>query len=538
MKRKGIISMVIVAILLVATALTGCGSKETKTSDKNSVVNFALASDISTLDPAHNYEVTSFCVVNQIAESLLTFDSDGVTLKPCLAKSWKEVDNLTYVYEIRDDVSFSDGSAMTMEDVLFSLNRAKDPATEADMAWLFSNVESISKTGDWEVTIKLSSPDPLWKYYAATSACQIYSKAYYEAKGDKFGTPEGNIVATGPYVCDSWTIDSEIVLKKNANYWDKSASIAADTIHYNVIEDETARTLAMSSGQVDIIVSPSVDMLSELKAINGVEVLTADSLYVDMVAFNCNKAPFDDENFRKACAYAIDANAIRKSVYGDYAQDTTGLPFGEGIYAVAKDVWKKTESEVEAYNYDITKAKEYLAKSKYADGRDVKLLYYTKNANKNEALAIQSALKEIGVNVILDEVPGGDYWSYVYGTVVDSNGVRDYEMLLGFWIPDAVDPSAFANVMYDSSCIAAGGCNTAAYSNKEVDSLISEANKATDATVRNETLAKAVSLATSECPYKHLFYRTQVTAVNTNKLTVDYNIMWQYNLLVKDFKIK
>ena len=208
------------------------------------------------------------------------------------------------------------------------------------------------------------------------------------------------------------------------------------------------------------------------------------------------------------------------------------------MYAIAEDIWKGAEDEAKQYEYNLEKAKEYLAKSAYPDGADVKLLYYTKNANKNVALSVQSSLAEIGVNVTLDEVPAGDYWSYVYGTVVNGEGVRDYEMMLGFWIPDAVDPSAFINVIYASDMIAAGGCNTAAYSNPEVDKLINQANECTDNAERSKLLVEAVKLATEDCPYKNLFYRTQVTAINADKLEVDYNIMWQYNLLVKDFKVK
>lgn len=539
MKKKGL-SKITALLLIVVLVLTGCGSGEDSSGSgsKTTTINFALAGDISSLDPIHNYEVSAFCVVNNIAESLLTFGSDGVTLEPCLASGWEEKDSKTYVYQIRDDVCFSDGTPMTMDDVVFSLNRTKDPDSSADMAWLFDNVESIEQTGDWELTIKLSNPDPLWKYYAATSACQVISKSYCEEKGDSFGTPEGNILATGPYVCESWTVDSELILKKNENYWNKEADIPLDTIHYFVIEDESSRTLAMSSGQVDVIVSPSVDMLSELKSIENVEVLKADSLYVDQVAFNCMRAPFDDVNLRKACAYAIDAVSIRNSVYGEYAQDATGLPFGKGIYAVAENVWSEAEKTSESYAYNMEKAKEYLAKSAYPDGVETKLLYYTKNSNKNEALAIQNSLAEIGVKVTLDEVSAGDYWSYVYGSVVDENKVRDYDMMLGFWIPDCVDPSGFANIIYNSSCIGKGGCNTAAYSNDKVDKLIKEANANTDPEKRSEILAEAIQTATNDAPYKNLFYRDQVMALNTSKFEVDFNVMWQYNLLVKDFKVK
>lgn len=166
---------------------------------------------------------------------------------------------------------------------------------------------------------------------------------------------------------DSWFVMASGKLRKL--FEEPDASSVPDVLYY-IISDEAARTLAMKSGQVDIIVSPSVDMLSNLEEIPGVEILQADSLYDDNVAFNCMKAPFDDENFRKACAYAIDAVSIRESVYGEYAEDATGLPFGKAMYTVAEDVWNEAEGEMESYAYDLDKAKEYLAKSAYPDGTE------------------------------------------------------------------------------------------------------------------------------------------------------------------------
>ena len=89
----------------------------------------------------------------------------------------EEVINLKAV----DDVTFSDGTPMTMDDVLFSVKRYQDPDLASYLLWMYDSVESIEQTGDWQFTVKLKQPDALWKHTFATTAGMIHSKAYVEA---------------------------------------------------------------------------------------------------------------------------------------------------------------------------------------------------------------------------------------------------------------------------------------------------------------------------------------------------------------------
>ena len=109
-------------------------------------LNIALADEIVSLDPAYSFDNLTNQVVNQITQGLLYFDYNG-QLQPQLCSSWEAVDPLTYVYQIRDDVNFSDGTPMTMDDVLFSLNRHMDEDVASYLAWMYANVESIEQTG-------------------------------------------------------------------------------------------------------------------------------------------------------------------------------------------------------------------------------------------------------------------------------------------------------------------------------------------------------------------------------------------------------
>ena len=133
---------------LLFTLLASCGDTEDDSksgigsADGKDTFVVALDSDIVKLDPAFAYDYTTNPVVNQITQSLLFYDENN-QLQPLLASSWEQVDDVTYVYQIRDDVTFSDGTPMTMDDVIYSLERTSDPDGASYMSSMFTNVDTI-----------------------------------------------------------------------------------------------------------------------------------------------------------------------------------------------------------------------------------------------------------------------------------------------------------------------------------------------------------------------------------------------------------
>ena len=140
---KKTLKKVLVAVLALAmlvSCLVGCGSEDTK--DDGAIISQLMA-DIVALDPARSYDISTMQVLGQVTENILAQQMDG-SMKPHLAKSWEAVDELTYVYTMRDDVKFSNGDPMTMEDVLFSLKRHMDPEVASYLAgwWRMLNPSS------------------------------------------------------------------------------------------------------------------------------------------------------------------------------------------------------------------------------------------------------------------------------------------------------------------------------------------------------------------------------------------------------------
>ena len=552
MKKNMIKSLA--AALSFAVCMTGCSSGNTSSSgsvgsssagvDSSAVsadsadttLKWALDSDIVSLDPIYAYDTTTNLVVVQVVESLLYINPDG-SVSPMLAKSWECVDDKTYVYEIRDDVTFSDGTPMTVDDVIFSMERNMGDGSDSYVAWMFDSVDSIEKTGDWEITVHLKNPDAFWQYVPATTGGAVISEAYYNEHKDSFGTASGGILATGAYKFDHWTNGSEIVLTENENYWDDSAPVDFKTIDYTIISEDTTRIAALKTGQIDFSVNVSVDMISQL---SDAENLTLDSVHayrIDHLAFNTEKAPFNDVNVRKAIAYAIDAENLVNNIYGEYGQPGSGLLFGDALYTIGSaDDWQKFADTLDNYSYNIEKAKECLAASAYPDGFDCRLAVSNISYYQSMAVYIQAALAEIGINVSVEQHTYDEMITIQFGNLLDADGYKDYDMGLFDWQADFPDPAGNVRPILISSNAGAGGSNTSSFKNADVDALFTKENNSVDEAERVDLIKQYSEIILDQVPVYVLCFSNQTFAVN-KRFTADIGPLYFWDLTAKDFKL-
>ncbi len=520
----------------VGSSSAGGDSSAVSAGSADTTLKWALDSDIVSLDPIYAYDTTTNLVVVQVVESLLYINPDG-SVSPMLAKSWECVDDKTYVYEIRDDVTFSDGTPMTVDDVIFSMERNMGDGSDSYVAWMFDSVDSIEKTGDWEITVHLKNPDAFWQYVPATTGGAVISEAYYNDHKDSFGTASGGILATGAYKFDHWTNGSEIVLTENENYWDDSAPVDFKTIDYTIISEDTTRIAALKTGQIDFSVNVSVDMIGQL---SDAENLTLDSVHayrIDHLAFNTEKAPFNDVNVRKAIAYAIDAENLVNNIYGEYGQPGSGLLFGDALYTIGSaDDWQKFADTLDNYSYNIEKAKECLAASAYPDGFDCRLAVSNISYYQSMAVYIQAALAEIGINVSVEQHTYDEMITIQFGNLLDADGYKDYDMGLFDWQADFPDPAGNVRPILISSNAGAGGSNTSSFKNADVDALFTKENNSVDEAERVDLIKQYSEIILDQVPVYVLCFSNQTFAVN-KRFTADIGPLYFWDLTAKDFKL-
>jgi peptide/nickel transport system substrate-binding protein len=496
MKRIVVLLTVLFLTIFAVTSLFAKGGRDQQSGGEKTFT-VALSGDIISLDPKFVYDYNSGRVAGQIYETLLGYDEND-KLVPELAESWSAVDNVTYVYKIRRDVSFSDGTPLAVEDVIFSIENVRQE--ESYLSWMFDVVDSITKSGDFEVTIKLKRPSASWPHVLATTG-GVISKAYFQQHQGDFGTAKGGIIATGPFVFDRWTSGQEVVIKKNPNYWNKEKAGYLDTIVYKIIPDDNTRVTALRTGEVDYTGNPPLSLLSVIQADPNLKAITYGSFSIVFLAFNTQREPFTDVNVRKAIYHALDLESLQKNIIKDAGSTGTVLPQGEALYGEYPQQWKDYLARAPKYEYNLQRAREYLSRTSVPNGFTFNLLTHGDSLRIAMALFIQESLAKLNIKVEITQVSGDEHTRYQFGGVLDSTGKRDYDTLLGGWTADYPDIGGNIEPLYSATEAGEGGLNTAAYVNQRVTALLEQENALTSEAERDTLIFQALDIITNEIPY-------------------------------------
>lgn len=539
MKRKTLFQVASSFGLAVAVLVAGCTSAPSSSSGTGTgsekqepgtagqsgpksggTLTYALYQDIVSLDPAFTYDFST--VVNQITEGLLKFDENS-KLVPSLAEKWENPDPKTYLYHIRQGVLFSDGTPMTVDDVIFSMERTRDPKTASYLGWMYGNVDKIEKVDESTVKVTLKEPDSNWRYAMATPAGHVISKAYYEAHASNFGKPDGGVMGTGPFKYVNWQTGSEIVLEKNTNYWDKTGGPYLDKIVYKIIPEAMTRVTGLKTGQINMAITLPIDLQEVVAKMDSVKISRSDSFLSDFVAMNTQRKPFDDVKVRQAINYALDKQKIVKEIIKDAGVAGKSVPVPPALWLFEKEKWEAAYNEIPDYSYDIEKAKQLLAESSVPNGFNGKILVDGDSLRMNIALALQAAVKPMGINLEVEKVTGEELNTRSWG------GARDYDMLIQNWNSDFPDPSGVLQPLFLSANAADGGSNFANYKNPEVDKLLIEQGRLTDDAKRSDMMIEAEKRIAADAPWIVVSHQKHfmITSKNVAGYEISPMVFWQ-----------
>ncbi len=368
-------------------------------------------------------------------------------------------DGLEAIYKLRPGVVSAWGNEFTADDVLYKAERAMALGAIGAFIHSAANATDLSK---WEkvddYTVRITSDDPM------PIICSVNNNLYWywldATEVQKHATPDDpwatewvgtNAGSFGPYYVTSWVSGSEVVLEANPNYWRGEPEIKK--IIFQVVPESANRLALLQSGAVDMAEGLAPDELIALEstdAANGAAVRSSLSIYAVM---NNEKPPFNDVNVRRAVNAAIPRQAIVESVYQGMANDWQGVI--PSLYPGFVDH--------DAYDYDMDKAKEYLAASDYPDGFDISLAFNSGDpVQENIAVVVQSSLAELGINVSLQSLPPGPHSDFVQSKDAD----------FAFWLdfPIEPDPNYGLTLLYETDM----AVNYQNYSNDEFDQLLIE----------------------------------------------------------------
>lgn len=379
-----------IAISIGALVMTSCAAQGGDSGGKErDVLVVAQTMEISSADPANQSNLASSQLVIQYAESLVYLDKN-YEIKPLLAESVEQTDDLTYTVTLRDGVTFHNGEPLTPQDVVFSLMRTVDnPQTAARLGDI--DPDGFEILSDSSLIIRTKTPVASFLANLAGSQAAIVSEKAVTDIGADFGTDVTG-AGTGPYQFVTWTPGVEIVLERYDDYWGEKANI--ERLEYKFVPDANTRSVMLETGEADVIYAVNSSAMTTLGANKDVKIIETVPAAVRSLFYNQGAGmPFENEDLRKAVSYAIDRDALVEASFGDSAIVAKGY-LREGILG--------HNADVESYEIDLDKARTHLAAAGYDEGElTLTLTFWAQNELVRMAEIIQANLAEIGVTVEL-----------------------------------------------------------------------------------------------------------------------------------------
>jgi peptide/nickel transport system substrate-binding protein len=363
-----------------------------------------------TLDPMFVGDYSDVFVAGQIYDTLVR-NSPDYEILPCIAESWEQVDPLTLVYQIRQDAKFWDGNPVTADDVVFSLARQMDP----NGVWyaMFATVESVEKTGDWEVTVKFVAPTEL--FAKSVGATVIVEKAFVEAAGADYGSGT-NIMGSGPYKLVSWTSGANIELEANQEYWDLNLRPKVQAVTIEFLTDTSTITSALMSGEIDGLYEVPLATVPALQDATNGKLYYGPSLITAAIVPVNPDSPMGNANIRKALSMAIDRQVIVDTVYKGAAtiNKTITPPTAWDANPEARAIYEAAYAEIPGDTQDLAAARALVSAESGTD-QAMTLGYAAGSQDMLQIVSIvQQAAKDIGLTVELKPIQPLDYQSAFY----------------------------------------------------------------------------------------------------------------------------
>ncbi|MFM8321182.1 MAG: ABC transporter substrate-binding protein [Chloroflexota bacterium] len=308
----------------------------------------------------------------QILEPLYTFAPGSTTPVPALAEECTPDEAATvWTCKLRQGVKFHDGTDFNADAVIFNFNRWRNTSDpfhfEAQVFEYYeamfggfddaSTITSVEKTDDYTVVFNLNQPLAPFLANLAMDFFAISSPKAIQDNGENYGTPAVGAVGTGPFKFVEWVEGDHITVEANADYWGGRPTL--DKIIWRVIPDDSARFLALKSGDIHAMEQATSEDLASAAADPELQVMTKPPLNTAYLAFNFKIKEFQDVKVREAVAHAINKEALVANFYGEYGQVAKTL--------IPSSMWGFNDA-IEDYGYDPEKSKALLAEAGFPDG--------------------------------------------------------------------------------------------------------------------------------------------------------------------------
>lgn len=437
-------------------------------------ITISFKDDVSTLDPAIGYDWQNWSLIKSVFDTLMDYEPGTTRLRPGLAESYDvSPEGLNYTFHLRQGVRFHNGREMQAEDVVWSLNRVVDPATQSPARSFFSMIEGYEAAAAGEgplsgvsapdastVVIRLSRPDATFLHVLALNFASVLPPEAVEAAGADFGIAP---VGTGAFRFSEWKRGSHLLLKKNPDYWQPGIPYL-DALHIEIGEEPAAALARARKGEIDILgdgipASRFVEVMSD--PLLSQQVIEGGQLHTGYITMNVKHPPFDLPEVRKAVNMAINKDRIIEVISGRAVPANQVLP----------PLMPGYSRDFAGYPYDPKAAERLLARVGLGDGFSAELLVLDTDPNPRIGEALRQELLAIGVDVTIRALPRPE--------LIARAGAGETQMVWSgglAWVGDFPDPSNFYLPILSCAAARPGGWNWSKLCRPDLDVRATEAN--------------------------------------------------------------
>lgn len=381
---KRVILASAITLLLLGTAPAALAQSGPTT------LTWSAGSAVGNLDIVANLEGTSRRLLKgNVGEGLakVTINDGELSWEPLLATEWEQIEPQRWRFKIRQGVTFHDGTPMTVEDVVYTVNKVADPASSKTS--ILQNIASAEVFDEETVDILTKSPD--FFAYRAAAEISIQKQGWGT---DDVAAAQNTLIGTGPYKLESVSPARDLAtLVRSDTYWGDNSG-ALERINLRVIPDSGARLAALNAGEIDVAFDLSPDLVQVAPAS-----LSTAATEVDILRINALVPPLDDVRVRQALNYAVDQDVLINNIRLGFA----GKPNGQAITGPVRGY----NADLTDYGFDLERARELIAEAG-AEGAELTLMCpseYYGAVGVNTCQTLEAMYEAAGLEIELQFLP-------------------------------------------------------------------------------------------------------------------------------------
>jgi peptide/nickel transport system substrate-binding protein len=443
-----------------------------------------------TLDPHFSVEFSERYVYYLVFNTLVALDR-GFNVVPELARSWQvSPDGKRVTFQLQRGVKFHDGTDFNADSVKWNIERILNPQTKSPQrAQLEPAIASVAVVDPYTVTVELKKPfAPLLAALAERPGFMVSSTAAQKLGQDFSQRPVG----TGPFRFVEWVRDSQVILERFPDYWDKSKPYL-DRVIYRAVPDPTVRLTMVRTGEVDIATDVDAKDIPSLHNEGSLRVSEMKpAARWTALQWHVDEPPFNNKALRQAIAFAIDRNELKDVLLRGFGEAARG-PVSPGLW------W--SDPSFQGIGHDIEMAKKKLAEAGYPNGFRGKFVVENTPQWIRQTELLQAQLQKINVGMDIEPVNPADAYSRVVQKKTNWTHAS--------WTQRA-DPNGLLYILFHSK----GNANTTGYSNPKVDELLEQAAGTYELERRRPLYHSVERMIIDDVPYVFLNYTAEFAVMS------------------------